>query len=392
MDRQQALELLLRVLIFLLGAGIGSFLNVVIYRLPLGISVNNPRRSFCPVCKKQIPWYRNIPLVSWLALRGKCAECGTKISFRYFFVELLTGVLFYAVFVKLSSSHGPRVFEHVKDWGPLVLIFWVFTALLVSGTFIDIDHYILPHFITIGGFSLGILSCWWQPEMMNNFKPGIDRGHAVVLSFVSACIALGVLWTVVELGKLAFGRIKETFDEPKAWKVSQTDENEPPVFECGDTKLGWGDIFGRASDRLIIRCGSLKINKRSFGTCRVEIRQHAMKVFVDDKMESVPLEGVKLLEGTATEIVIPREAMGFGDVLLLAMIGSFLGWQAVLFTIVAGSVLGTLCAVVPRLIGHTEWGTKIPFGPYLAAGAMLWLFYGQQFLHWYLSRIGRGGA
>ena len=75
MTRQQFLEVLLQFLVFMMGAGIGSFLNVVIYRLPLGISVNNPRRSFCPACKKQIPWYRNIPLLSWLQLRGKCAEC-----------------------------------------------------------------------------------------------------------------------------------------------------------------------------------------------------------------------------------------------------------------------------------------------------------------------------
>src|SRR4051794_32827381 len=127
MDRHQLVEILLRTLVFLLGAGIGPFLNVVIYRVPLGISVNNPRRSFCPSCKKQIPWYRNIPLLSWLALRGKCAECGSKIAFRYFFVELLTAVLFYAVFVKFSASYGPHVFEHVSQWGPLVLIFWIFT-------------------------------------------------------------------------------------------------------------------------------------------------------------------------------------------------------------------------------------------------------------------------
>ena len=82
---------------FILGSAIGSFLNVCIYRMPLDLSVNEPKRSFCPSCKYQIPWYRNLPLISWLALRGKCANCGTKISFRYFGVELLTGLLFLAV-------------------------------------------------------------------------------------------------------------------------------------------------------------------------------------------------------------------------------------------------------------------------------------------------------
>ena len=383
MDRQQILEILLRTLIFLLGAGIGSFLNVVIYRLPLDISVNNPRRSFCPSCKKQIPWYRNIPLVSWLALRGKCAECGSKIAFRYFFVELLTGLLFYAVFVKFSAGSGARVFEHVRDWGPLVLIFWIFIALLVSGSYIDIDHQILPHVITLGGFCVGLLGSYWQPSMMHE----TEHGRGIVVSFVSGCMGLGLLWTVVELGKLAFGRIKESFDKPQPWKIAQPDEEEPPMFECGETKLTWADIFTRASDRLIIQCEDLSVNDLKFAKCRAEIRQHAMKVFAGAAVENIPLDGVKHLEGRATQIVIPREAMGFGDVLLLAMIGSFLGWQAVLFTIVAGSMLGTLCAVLPRFIGRTEWSARIPFGPYLAGGAVIWLFYGQQFLDWYLSRL-----
>lgn len=77
----------------LMGACIGSFLNVVIYRTPLGISVNDPARSFCPECEEPIPWYLNIPVLSWLTLRGKSACCGTRISFRYCFVELLTALL-----------------------------------------------------------------------------------------------------------------------------------------------------------------------------------------------------------------------------------------------------------------------------------------------------------
>src|SRR5438093_13432935 len=79
---------------FVLGACVGSFLNVCIYRLPLNLSVNQPRRSFCPSCKTQIPWHQNLPLVSWPALRGRCANCGARIAFRYFGVVWLSAFFF----------------------------------------------------------------------------------------------------------------------------------------------------------------------------------------------------------------------------------------------------------------------------------------------------------
>jgi len=380
MTRLQIVEFLLHVVIFIMGANIGSFLNVVIYRLPLGISLSNPRRSFCPHCKTQIPWRRNIPLLTWLLQRGKCDSCKAPISVRYFIVELVTSLLFFAVFLKYK---GP--WNEMTQWGDMVLIYWIFTALLIAGTFIDIDHYILPHEITVGGLVVGLLGSFLIPEMMGE----VERGRAILLSFVSACIGLGLLWTVVELGKLAFGRLKKQFDKPEAWSISQPDEKEPPVFRIAGEDLSWLDIYTRPSDRLIITGPSITVNKETFKDAKAEIFMNKIKLHLKDgSMKMFELEQVTHLEGQGTNLVIPREAMGFGDVLLIAMIGSFLGWQAVLFTIVAASFLGSLLAILPRLIGKTEWTAKIPFGPYLAGGALIWLFYGPQLVHWYLTRTG----
>lgn len=381
MTRFHVLNALLHFLAFYIGAGIGSFLNVVIYRLPLGISVNKPRRSFCPSCKYQIPMWQNIPLLSWVLLRGKCANCGGKISVRYFLVELLTGVIFYLVFLKISGEHS-NPWSNISAWGPLVLCLWIFMSLLISGTFIDIDHFILPHSITIGGAVAGVLSAWWVPELVG--QETHTRG--LLISLASAALGLGGLWLVVELGKLAFGRKRFVFAKEETWEVSQPDENEPPVVVFGEHKYEWADLFTRASDRMVVSCSALQVNDRSFGPVTAELWMEKLKVRDGTSLEEFSLEGVTKLTAKTTEVVIPREAMGFGDVLFLMMIGAFTGWQAVLFTILAASVLGTVFAVIHRVTGRAEWGAKIPFGPYLAMGAMIWVFYGPQFVEWYLSK------
>ncbi len=381
MTRFQILDILLHFLAFYMGTGIGSFLNVVIYRLPLGISVNNPKRSFCPSCKYQIPMWQNIPLLSWLLLRGKCANCGGKISIRYFMVELLTGVMFYLVFLKISGEY-PNPWPHISTWGPQVLCLWVFMSLLISGTFIDIDHFILPHTITIGGAVVGVLASWWVPALMDQ----LTHTRGLLISLASAALGLGGLWLVVELGKLAFGRKKFVFAKEETWEVTQPDDNEPPVVAFGEHKYNWADLFMRATDRMVVSCSTLQVNERSFGAVTAELWMEKLKVRDGTSLEEFSLEGVTTLKAKTTQVVIPREAMGFGDVLFLMMIGAFTGWQAVLFTILAASVIGTVFAVIHRVTGKAEWGAKIPFGPYLAMGAVIWVFYGPQFVEWYVSK------
>src|SRR3979490_1836386 len=161
-----------------LGAVVGSFLNVCIYRLPLDMSVNQPRRSFCPSCKKQLTWYQNVPLLSWVFLRGKCANCGARIAFRYFAVELLTALLFLAVWRQFPWQ--------------IALAYWLFVSLLIVGTVVDFEHFISPDEVTIGGTIAGILASFLVPGLMSTES----RWAALVTSALSALLGYTILWIV----------------------------------------------------------------------------------------------------------------------------------------------------------------------------------------------------
>ncbi len=381
MDRFTFINSLLHAMVILVGAGIGSFLNVVIYRVPLGMSVNHPRRSFCPPCGRQIPWYENIPLLSWLLLRGKCSACGAGISVRYFLVELLVAVLFYVTFLCFGGA-----WPALSQWGPQVLALWVFLALLVAGTFIDIEHFILPHSITFGGLGVGLVFATWVPQIVGQET----HAQGLLVSFLSAFFGMGLLWTVVVLGKLAFGRLNVKFDQPTAWTIAEEHAEEPPTFRVGEEARAWEELFGSGTERLVITCASLRINERTWENVRAEVRMETVRVLdaaKDREAESFALEGITKLEGTTTAVTIPRDAMGMGDVFFIAMIGSFIGWQGVLASIFGGSILGSIISGVPRLLRLEKWSRIIPFGPFLAGGAALWVFYGPQFVDWYVRTV-----
>ncbi len=135
---------------FIFGALLGSFGNVIIYRLPEGKSVVTPR-SHCQSCGKTVPWYHNIPIFSWLILRGKCFACGTSFSVRYPLVELLMGLLFLLLYVEFGIQ-----------W--LTLEYGIFIFGLVIVSFIDLDHFILPDIFTLGGTVIGLVGAMLNPQ------------------------------------------------------------------------------------------------------------------------------------------------------------------------------------------------------------------------------------
>jgi leader peptidase (prepilin peptidase)/N-methyltransferase len=354
---------------FLLGACIGSFLNVAIYRIPLGLSVNEPNRSFCPVCKTPIPMRLNVPLISWLWLRGKCASCHAPITFRYFAVELLTALLF----VALWCWYPPQV----------AVFLWVYAALLVVITFIDAEHLIIPTSMTWAGSVLGLAAAAVWPRLAGMAgDPDPSWKEGLVRSAMGWAVCFGGLWLVVELGKLAFGKKVVKFDEPADWKLHETEDDDGALeFIIGDEAIGWWDLFARKTDRLEIEAGEIRENGISLGGGRLVLRQDTVE-YPDGRVTRY--EEIQSLDGNATRAVIPREAMGMGDVHLLAMIGAFFGWECGFFSLFAACILALLAAV----IGRIGFGIRLPFGPFLAAGSLVWAFGGWMLWQWYLRMLG----
>jgi len=349
---------------FVLGAVVGSFLNVCIYRMPLDLSVNKPRRSFCPVCKQQLKWHHNVPLLSWLFLRGRCANCGTPIPFRYFVVEFVTALLFLAAWLQFP--------------GPIAVAYWVFISLLIVGIFIDVEHFIIPDEVTIGGIVTGLISSFLVPALMSSY----GRWGALLTSALSALLGYVLLWIVLEAGKKAFGKKRIQLDAPTPFNWMR--KGEDADFVVGDEHSLWSDYFSRESDVLILHCDEVTIDGRDLG--KVDLLFHYNRVNIVGG-EEFSLDALEKITGVVRELEIPREAMGLRDLKFLAAIGECLGWRAVLFSVFAGSLLGSLMGLATLLIGRRVWSAKLPFGPYLAFGALVWMFFGQSLLSWYLGLL-----
>lgn len=259
----------------LLGACVGSFLNVVIWRLPRGAFLADGARSICPHCRAPIPWYRNVPILSWLLLRGRAACCGVPIASRYLLVEVLTASLFW-VLVRWPPSHLPAWPPNWEGTAAFVLHAFL-VAVLVACTFIDIDHQILPDRLTKPGMVVGVAGALVVPE--------------------------------------AYGLVPVP---------SLSVANQHFLFSVLGLLAGFGSTWG--------------------------VRALASALF-------------------------RKEAMGRGDVKFMGAIGAFLGWQSVLLTFFLGCVYGAVGGVLHRAItGHAY----ICFGPFLAAGALTSLFFGEQ--------------
>ena len=187
-------------LVFLLGASVGSFLNVVIYRVPHGKSVINPPSS-CPSCGARIKAWQNIPVFSWLLLRGRCGGCKGSISIRYPLVELVMGIIALALFHDFSGGWlSPERLGEIDPFselfGPFAL-YLAFLASLVAITFIDLDHFIIPDSITLPGVVLGVVA---------SFACGTSIGITWIDGLIGAVAGAGLLIGVIVLYATLTGR------------------------------------------------------------------------------------------------------------------------------------------------------------------------------------------
>lgn len=340
--------------IFWLGCMVGSFLNVCIYRMPLNLSVVKPP-SHCPHCKYSIPWYLNVPLLTWLILRGKCKNCRAPISVRYFLVELLTGLMFLAAWIAFGRQ-SPAV----------ALVYCLILAGLITATFIDLEHFIIPDEITIGGMVVGFVLSVIVPTL--HCQPGaISLAEAIKQSLIGMGVGAGILYAILRAGKLMFGRQRVALPAETRIIFGEHSVHLP------DKDMPYEEMFFRDSDVVVLKARMLELIDRCYRD--VEVRLSPTKLKIGG--EEFNPEEVRHMEAVCSEITFPREAMGFGDVKFMGAIGAFLGWQATIFSLMVSSCIGAAVGISLIVMRKQQWSSRLPYGPYIALAAVIWMFWGK---------------
>jgi leader peptidase (prepilin peptidase)/N-methyltransferase len=341
---------------FVFGCMVGSFLNVCIHRLPLGQSIVSPP-SHCPHCNYSIPWYLNVPLVTWLWLRGKCANCRAPISPRYFLVELLTGVAFLTCWLSFGSNSAA-----------LALVYCVFLAGLIAASFIDLEHFIIPDEITFGGIAVGFLCSMFVPRL--HYVTGTT--DSLKLSMIGIAVGGGLIYLILRVGKFLFGRQKIQLASEASIVFTETTVILP------DREIPYEELFYRKSDTISLHARTVEMIDRCYAD--VVVRLSPAKLTIGD--DEFNPEATPHLEAVTGEIQLPREAMGLGDVKFMAAIGAFLGWQAVVFALMVSSIIGSVVGVSLIVLRRHAWSHRLPYGPYIALAGVIWIFGGDRFWDW----------
>ena len=357
------------------GLIIGSFLNVVIYRVPRGESVAFPG-SHCGVCGTPIKPYDNIPVLSYLILRGRCRSCKSKISWRYPGVELLTGLLIAAAVYRdgLTWLGGAEA---------------IFITILIALIFIDAEHYLLPDLITYPAFLFAIVSLLivaYSPfSSMNQvlplqaWLPAFLQSEVLArwASFIAIALAIPGLLIVDLAENVLFGKYHD-FDESDL-----TDEEK-------SLDVKWG----QQRKRVLVVVGIIGVILQ-IGWWIVYGFSHPLTSQVQAPTFTVIQSAIGALVGGGTVwcfraaffYIRGIEGMGLGDIKLMAFIGAFLGWQSVLLVLFLGTLLGAFGGGLAALLSRKGMKMQIPYGVPLGISALFVLFFGQPILAWYLGKL-----
>lgn len=345
------------VVAFVLGSMVGSFLNVCIHRLPLGQSIVSPP-SHCPHCQYRIPWYLNVPLLTWVYLRGKCRNCGAPIAMRYFLVELLTGATFLSCWLTFGSRSAA-----------LALVYAILLAGLIVATFIDFEHFIIPDQLTFGGIGVGLLCS----VLVRGLQGPGTAWAALRQSVLGTLVGAGVIYFILRLGKLFLGRHKVELPPNSRIVFTET------ALQLPDKDIAYEDLFYRRSDVIALQAQTVELVDRCYKNVLVRLSPSLLQI----GEEKLNPEEVPHLEAVSDQIVLPREAMGLGDVKFMAAIGAFIGWKGVVFSLMISSVIGSAVGISLIAMRKQAWSSRLPYGPYIALAAAIWVFGGRRLIYWW---------
>jgi leader peptidase (prepilin peptidase) / N-methyltransferase len=242
----------------------------------------------------------------------------------------------------------------------IALAYAAVIAGLIVATFIDFEHFIIPDEITIGGMIAGVCVSLMLPSLH-----GVaSNGAGLLAGLIGAAVGFGIVYAIVRLGKLLFGRKRVELPADTRIVFSETAVHLP------DRDVPYDELFYRDSDVIVMQARTLEMIDR--GYMNVTVRLTPKQLMVGEEVFNP--EQVHQMEAVSSEIVLPQEAMGFGDVKFMGAIGAFLGWQSTLFALMVSSCIGAVVGLGLIVIGRREWSSRLPYGPYIALAALIWMF------------------
>ena len=188
-------------------------------------------------------------------------------------------------------------------------------------------------------------------------------------------VGSGLVYGILRVGKLLYGR--QRFELAPNTKVFFTETS----VKLPDKEIAYEELFYRKSDRIVLQARTAEMIDRCYAHASVRLSPTTLRIGED---EFNP-EDVHHLEVVTDEIVMPREAMGLGDVKFMAAIGAFLGWQGVVFSLMLSAIIGATVGVALIVMKKGEWSSRLPYGPYIALAATIWIFWGRQIAGWWLA-------